>query len=391
MASVVIRGIERSLAPGFAAIVLAAGLLLGCKGSVATTPPLVPTANPTQQARVLTDTAEAKFLPGMTVELSGLVRAQPWFKQLTQSRVDLIEAILKCERAAKARGEAESVRTMLSVASEQGWYGDGLDEGEARGLRGAFEAYTESLSNRNAPAIGPVLATTLRYGLFRAVNLKEGGEMILVVSADDPKVGQAIIDMSVDALPQIEALVGAYPYKFLHIMVTDLDEYLAGLSYDQFIAIAANSVDRGTVVHELTHSTMYGKFPIWFEEGFAHFVEFYFTDGLDKAVKQFTADLKYLGTDTKLYVGVYRSDGVAGYIAEREQGFLFMKAVYDLQGIAGVTDAVRALRTHSLGDQDLLREFVQHGTPADQEKMKAYFCKNVVGTSRNYCPASGPF
>jgi hypothetical protein len=386
MESAMSRSIERRLRPGLAAILLAAGLLLGCKGSVETTsPPSVPTANPTQQARVLTDTAEAQFLPNMTADLQKLVRAQPWFTQLTQAHVDLIQQIMKCERAAKAKGETESVRTMLTVASEQGWYSDGLDEAEARGLRGAFATYTESLSNHNAPAIGPVLATTLKYGLFRAVDLKEGGEMILVVSADDPAVGQSIIDMAVDALPQIEALVGAYPYKFLHIVVTDLGDFYAGLSYDQFIAINPISVDKGTVVHELTHSTMYGKFPIWFEEGFAHFVEYYLTDNLAGGIKQFNADLKYLGTDTKLYVGAYRSEGVAGYIAEREQGFMFMNAVFEMQGIEGVTDAVRALRTHSLGDQELLRQFVQHGTPEQQAKMKAYFCKNVVGTARNYC------
>ena len=64
----------------------------------------VATANPAQQARILTDTAESKYLSLMSPELSKLVREQPWFTQLTQAHVDLIAAIMRCERAAKAPG-----------------------------------------------------------------------------------------------------------------------------------------------------------------------------------------------------------------------------------------------------------------------------------------------
>ena len=180
------------------------------------------------------------------------------------------------------------MQDMLKLAAEQPWYSDGLDDPEARGLRGAFAAYEESMSNRNAPKIGPVLSQALQHGTLRAVNLPVGGEMMLVVSADDPAAAQQVLDLAVAALPEIEGLVGAYPYDFLHMMVTDLGEFYAGLSYDQFIIIAPNAIDENTVVHELTHSTMYGKFPTWFEEGFAYFMGYYMSDDLEAGTKEMT-------------------------------------------------------------------------------------------------------
>ncbi len=369
-------------------------LLIGCGQGGATTagtPRLVPTPNATQTARLLTDTAEARYLSVMGLDLAELVRAQPWFDELSQAHLELIDAVQKTERAAKARGEADSVLSMLKFASEQAWYSDGLDEDEARGLRGTFEAYTQSLADRFSPTIGPVLATTLEFGLFRAVELPEGGEIILVVSADDPEVGWAVIDMAVEYLPQIEELVGAYPYSFLHLMVSELEDLYAGLSYDEFIVINPDYVDAQTVVHELTHSTMYGKFPIWFEEGFAHFVEYYLTDTIDEGATRHGDALAYLGYDSALYVGVYRDQSFEGYIAERAQGFFFMKAVYDLNGIDGVIGAVRELRTHSLNDQELLRSFVRYGDAEQRQRMEDYFCEAVVGTSRDYCVPKGPF
>ena len=370
--------------PALVSILAVTLVLAGCKGGVQTTGP-VPTPNATQQARVLTDTAEAKYLSLMSLELGELVRAQPWFAQLTQAHVDLIALLLKTERSAKAKGEEVSVRDMLTFSAEQPWYADGLDDAEARGLRGAFAAYEESLSNRNAPPIGPVLSQALQHGTFRAVDLPVGGEMILVVSAENPADAQTVLDLSVESLPHIEALVGAYPYDFLHMMVTDLGDWLAGLSYDQFIIVAPDSINKETVVHELTHSTMYGKFPIWFEEGFAHFVEYHLTEALEQGAEAFAADLDYLGTDTKLYVGPYRDSSFAGYLAERAQGFLFMKGVYDLKGIEGLMPLLAKLRTQTMGDQELLREFVQFGTVEEQRAMQDYFCENVVGTARSYC------
>jgi hypothetical protein len=379
-------------------LVFSFALLAGCGGGSAppapTVPadaPLAPTANATETARGLIDEAEAQYLTHMSVELNELVRQQTWFEALSQDHLDLVAAILRTERAAKAKGEEHSVHEMLSFASEQGWYGDGLDQGEARGLRGAFEAYEKSLTTKYAPAIGPVLATTLEFGLFRATELPEGGEMIVVVSADDPAVGNTVLDKAIEWLPKIEAQVGAYPYAFLHLMVTDLGELYAGLSYDEFIAIAPDYVDDRTIVHELTHSTMYGSFPTWFEEGFAYFMEGYMTDSSDDVLALFAEQLTLMGYDHKLYVGLYRDPSDAGWWAEQMQGFLFMTGVNQTNGIEALIGTVRQIRTKSLSDQELLRTFVSYGTPEEQKRMEAYFCENVIGTSRNYCPPDKPF
>jgi hypothetical protein len=139
------------------------------------------------------------------------------------------------------------------------------------------------------------------------------------------------------------------------------------------------------VIHELTHSTMYGTFPIWFEEGFAHFLEYYLTESLDAAVKEHREFLRYIGLDGKLFVGPYKDGSVAGYLAERSQGFLFMKAVYDLKGIERLMPILAKVRTQTMGDQELLREFVGFGSSEEQRAMQDLFCKNVVGTARNYC------
>jgi hypothetical protein len=384
---------HRKLLSAVAAFGLMAGFLAGCGGAekapplVSTEAPLAPSPNPTQQARQLYDTAEGQYLVHMSDELNELVRAQPWFDSLTQDHVDLIAAMLRTERAAKAKGEADSILDMVTFASEQDWYTDGLDSDEARGLRGAFEAYEKSLTNKYGPTIGPVLSTTLEYGLFKAIDLPEGGEMIVVVSADDAEVGQTVVDKAIEWLPQIEKLVGPYPYSFLHLMVTDIGDFYAGLSYDEFIALSPEYVDDTTIVHELTHSTMYGSFPTWFEEGFAYFVGYYMTGELDENV-QYAKDA--LG-DTRLFVGPYRDVSDTGFFREQIEGMLFMNAIYEMNGIDSLIDSVRQIRTKSLSDQELLRIFVAHGDSEEQNRTEAYFCENVVGTSRNYCPPDKPF
>ncbi|HEU0073563.1 MAG TPA: hypothetical protein VFS30_06090 [Dehalococcoidia bacterium] len=387
------RLFPRRLISTAVASLVSCSLLAACGGggepvapTVPANAPLAPTPNATETARRLIDTAESEYMAHMTVELHDLVRSQPWFGNLTQDHVDLIAAILRTERAAKAKGEADSIVEMLTFASEQGWYGDGLEIGEARGLRGAFEAYEKSLTNKYGPTIGPVLATTLEYGLFEAIDL-EGGELIVVVSADDPEVGRTVIEKALNWLPQIEELVGPYPYSFLHLMVTDIGEVYAGLSYDEFIAIAPDYVDDETIVHELTHSTMYGSYPAWFEEGFAYFVGYYMTDTLEENV-QLAKDA--LG-GTWLYVGAYRDTSDIGFLREQIEGMLFMNGVYEINGIDALIGTVRQIRTKSLSDQELLRTFVSYGTGEEQRRMEAYFCENVVGTSRNYCPPEKPF
>ena len=136
---------------------------------------------------------------------------------------------------------------------------------------------------------------------------------------------------------------------------------------------------------------MYGSFPIWFEEGFAHFGEFYMTETLEDGVARNREDLEFLGFDAALYVGFYRDPSFEGYLAERMQGFLFMNHVYEMNGIDALIATVREIRTKSLSDQELLRVFVGYGTSEERNRMEEHFCQNVVGTSRNYCPPDKPF
>jgi hypothetical protein len=369
-------------------------LLAACGGGSGAPPPtvpadapLAPTANATETARQLMDIAESEYLANMSVELHELVKSQAWFPELSRNHLDLVAAILRTERAAKAKGEEDSLVDMLKYAAEQPWYNDGLDEREARGLRGAFQAYEKSLTNKYGPAIGPVLSTTLQFGLFEPIELPEGGEMIVVVSADDPAVGQTVLTKSVEWLPKIEALVGAYPYSFLHLMVTEIGDVYAGLSYDEFIAIDPAHVTDEVIVHELTHSTMYGSFPAWFEEGFAYFVGYHMTGVLEQNVQEAEAALggRYL------FVGAYRDTSDVGYIREQVEGMLFMNSVFELNGIDALIGTVRQVRTKSLSDQELLRAFVSYGTTEQQRRMEEHFCEFVVGTSRNYCPPDKPF
>ena len=128
-------------------------------------------------------------MPKLTPALRELVAAQPWFGEMTPGHFNLIAGLVKTEIAAKAKGEERSVAGMLQFASEQSWYRDGLDETEAAGLGGVFEAYAGSLA-KDWP-IGPVLASTLRYQLFRVVALPETGDKIIVVSSDDEALGRA--------------------------------------------------------------------------------------------------------------------------------------------------------------------------------------------------------
>jgi hypothetical protein len=296
----------------------------------------------------------------------------------------LLNALIECERAAGAKGEKQSVLEAFSYATEQGWYQDGMDEAEANGLRGVFQVYAESLSDRNAPAVGPVLATSIRYQLVRVLQLPESGEMVLVVSADNPTQGASVLDRAAYYLPEIERIVGKFPYTILHLAVTDLPEFYAGLSYDEFIAISPDYDDDETIVHELTHSTLYGIFPTWFEEGFAYFMEHYMTEALPQGVAFYKGQLKAAKLDTKVLIGHERPFG-ANYGYDSATGFLFMNAMYEANGIEAVTETIRSLRTKTFNDQDLIRILVSTGSPEQQTILKRVVCENVLGTTRNYC------
>jgi hypothetical protein len=342
-----------------------------------------PTATPTSAS--LLKTAEAEYLPKMSKGLGDILRAQPWFQQMTPADVSMIAAILECDRASGARGEKQSVVDALNYAIEQPWYADGLDDTEAAGLRGVFQVYAASLSDQRNPQIGPVLATTIRYQLVNVMQLPESGEMVLMVSADDAALGRKALDLATAYLPQVEGITGKFPYKFLYISVTDLPEFLGGLSYDEFIALSPEHVDDEVVAHELTHATLYGIFPTWFEEGFAYFMGRYLTGQLEASVAEYKSELKSVGVGTKLNVGPKPGYNDYDYLVDISTGFLFMNALYEANGIESVAETIRSLRTKTFTDQDLIRTLVQSGPPEQQQRVKQVICDNVIGTTRNYC------
>jgi hypothetical protein len=358
------------------------GLPLACSGArkEAQSPPLLATPVPDYRR-----TAETQYLPAMSPELAALVKSQTWFNELSKPGLDLIAEIQKCEKDAQRRGETGSVRSMLAFAAEQPWYSDGLDERETMALRGVFQAYGRSLADDNAPPVGTVLSTTLRSGLFEVLDLPETGNMVLLVSAKDAALGRKALGLAVDATPKVEGILGKFPYSFLHIEVTDdLPEIYAGLSYNEFIALATDSVDARTTIHEITHSTLYGIFPTWFEEGLAHFVEHYLTDSLRAGVREYTDDLRLVRRDPRLDIR-NRGATILDELAERAQGFLLLHGIFELHGIESFSNTIRLLRTKTFNDQDLVRMLVEHSPPEKQRAMSQIICERVVGTLRNYC------
>jgi hypothetical protein len=220
------------------------------------------------------------------------------------------------------------------------------------------------------------------------VPMVESGNMVLIVSAERPELGTKALAIAVDVMQRVEQMAGKFPYHFLHINVVpagDLEEDVLGASYNEFIEIGDRYVDTDVIVHEITHSTLYGIFPLWFEEGFAHFMEYHFTTGLDAGARDYANVLRRAGKDTKLDLRPNRPGGLYAEYIERPQGFLFLKALSDIRGLEGVSKLVRSLRTRSLTDQELMRAIVADGTPEEQARTAQLVCQQVIGTTRNYC------
>lgn len=347
--------------------------------------PPEPTATPVAQGLKLQ--AERQQLPRLSQPLADLIRAQPWYNELSQPKYNLIASILKTEQAAKAKGEPKSAFEMLSFVAEQGWYQDGFDDPEAAGLVGVFDAYTRSLTKEWAPPVGSMISSTIKYQLFRVVHLPETGDKVVVVASQDENLGRRALDLAVENLPRVEAIVGKFPYSFLYFEVAkDLPEYLAGTAYDEFITLASNSVDAVTIIHEVTHSTVYGLFPIWFEEGLAYFMESYLTDNLARDTAAVPARVRASGApwlDVRAY-GYYTD---SHYLAEIGGGFLVLKTLFDIEGIEGVGKTVRALRTRTYNDQELLSAIMQQAPEDKQPDIRRLYCDRIIGTARNYCTA----
>jgi hypothetical protein len=185
----------------------------------------------------------------------------------------------------------------------------------------------------------------------------------------------------------VESVVGAYPYHFVHIEIVALGPIYAGLSYNEFIEIDPEAIDRETTIHELTHSTLYGIFPLWFEEGMAHFVQHYLTGSLEEGTRLYSGHLRQLARDQRLDLRYRTSYTFADEIAERAQGFLFISAFHDAQGIDGVVETLKPLRkqTFNGNGQDLIAEMARLGSAETQAKTAKVICEHTIGARRDYC------
>jgi hypothetical protein len=348
-----------------------------------------PTATATPIAEGLRKQAEAQFLPRMSQPLQELVRAQGWYQELTPEKLALIEMLLKCEQSARSRGEPKAASELFQFATEQGWYGDGFDDYEAAGLTGAIMAYDRSLTKSDAPPVGATISSTIRHRLFEIAELPETGPKAVVVASQDPALGRRSLDYVVQYLPQVEGLVGKFPYPFLYVeVVPELPEEIYGVSYDEFIGLAPTwGTTPEVVAHELTHSTVYGLFPIWFEEGLAYFLGYYLTDSLARGTREAVSDLAVLRATNKVDIINYGFYTEWDYWAETRRGFLFVKSLFDIVGIENLSTTVKQLRTRTYNDNELLVRILELAPEDKQTEIKKLYCDRVVGTTRNYCVA----
>jgi len=373
---------------------LAAFVLLGAgseSGSAAEPTPTFtprPTATPTPVAQGLRQQAETQHLPRMSQALADLVRSQPWYQELTPAKLNLIAGLLKCEQAAKSKGEPKAAAELFQFATEQDWYADGLDDREATGLAGVVQAYERSLTKTYAPAIGGSISSTLRNQLFDVTTLPETGEKTVIIASKDAGLGRKALQIVTEYLPQLEGITGKFPYPFIYVeVVPDLPEEVRGLSYDEFIEVGTTSVNVMVISHELTHSTVYGQFPIWFEEGLAYFLGYYLSDSLASGASSAAADLRQIGAANKVDITNYGYYSDWDYIAETRRGFLFVKSLYDIEGIEGLSATIKALRTKTYNDNELLAAILQYAPEDKQTALKKLYCDRVAGTTRNYCVA----
>ncbi len=320
--------------------------------------------------------------------MAGRVRAQEWIADLTPAKAKLVKALAEADQAARASDRDTELREIFDTASQQPWYSDGLDDTEALCLAGVYDAFAASVSDYYAPDLGDGLLTTLRYRLFALAPVDGSADPVpVLVSAADPEQGSTALQLATTALGKIQPLVGPYPYPFMHLQVTDeLPLILAGVASKDFIGISTYWVDAPTITHEVTHSTVYGIFPTWFEEGLAHFTEFYLTGSLDDGKEQFTDELDWLGVDDRLDIRPVSAYSWDAYMADRAEGFLLIKSIFEIDGQEAFSRTLHSLRKQSYSDQQTLAAFVEQAGSADaQAQMKDLFCKRLIGSMHDYC------
>jgi hypothetical protein len=185
----------------------------------------------------------------------------------------------------------------------------------------------------------------------------------------------------VENLPRVETSVGKYPYPFVYIWVTSLGvEGLLGANRNEFVWIGEDAVETNTIAHELTHATLYGNFPLWFEEGVAYYVGSYANNELSVQQQDSLRVIAATGRPRKLDLGAKFDHSDRGYFASISQGFLFFQGLVDIQGLEGLGQVIRSLRSKTYNnDNELLRAIVTNSPADKQQAVQQYLCGAVIG------------
>lgn len=339
-----------------------------------------PTATFTTRNIDLKKSAEARILPGLQPTMQEWVRTQEFYAELSQPEFDMLDTLRTTERISIKHGAETRLMDTLKLVIDQPWVQDGFNDDEAKNVNGLLLAYEQSLEDPYAPDIGPIMESTIRANLMQTLSLPETGSVTVLVGTDYPELGQPAFQLMLTELPKIEALVGKYPYPFLYVWVTDLGDYIAGISRDEFIGLSPDYVEAETVAHEITHATLYGLFPTWFEEGFAYFMEAYATEAIGTKAAFHKENLAAQRTTQKLDLKGKFDHERRSYTATLSQGFLFFNGLHDIEGIDGLGRIVRALRSKTYtNDNELIRAIVANSTPENQQRVQEYLCATVIG------------
>jgi hypothetical protein len=365
----------------FTIAVLVATALTACSGTNAEQPSGDPVPTATPAPIDPKKNAESRLFTSMKPAMVEYVRAQPWFAEVTLDEYRLIEELRAAGQTAQKHGTEPALMSLVRLAADQPWAQDDLDEQEAKGFKAVLEAYQEGLEDRYEIDVSMALPSTLKGAFFKTVPLPESGEVTVLVSSDVERLGPQAFSLAVETLPKVESIVGKYPYPFLFIWITSLDGYAAGLSRDEFIWIDPADLDVDTMAHEMTHATVYGIFPTWFEEGFAYFMGFFHSGSMEAREREFRTGLASNRLDTRLDLNARFGHSLeTAYISSLAQGFLFFKGIYDIEGFEGMGKIIRALRSKTFGnDNELVREITANGRAETRDQLRQFVCANVTG------------
>lgn len=378
--------------------VLAAFALMGCKPYAVAQPDLLPddAVGPaegdgapisTTDARVvdLRKTAEQRLFPAMKPALVEFIRNQEFFAEVTPVEYTMLETFRDTGKTAEKFGTETVFMDTLRLATEQTWYTDGFDDNEAKHMTALFRAYQSSLTIRKLgkfDQIGSQMASSIRGNYFYVTNLPEHGEVTVIVTAD-PKyesMARNTLMMAVDNLPKVEAIVGEFPFDFVHIRITDLEDGVGGTELKEFVILSPKYITTEVVSHELTHATLHGVFPVWFEEGLAYFVGRTMEGSSERYEAEYVALLNSVRLPRKLDLSLKFDHSSFGYSSALIQGFLFFKGLNDLIGPDQLGVLLRALRGKTFANEnELFRAIVTNSQPDKQQAVQAYLCGAVLG------------